>query len=221
MSHLIIESNILQEADIVKMGPSKAVFRMVAQTYDEVNQNKRMYPENVLKEAMKNCNDRMQKRMMTGELDHPLLTGSEQIDGVRQTTVLLKEASHLFRTYDWSGNRLILELETLTTYNGQQFFSLLRDKVTVGLSMRGMAELDVKNNIKIVKSPLYIVTFDAVSNPSHKSAVVDFSEMKFESAHNLTESCGVICTADGKCFLPEYLDKLIETKMIKFCDRWI
>jgi len=221
MSHLIIESNILQEADIVKMGPSKAIFRMVAQTYDEVNQNKRMYPENVLKEAMRNCNDRMQKRMMTGELDHPLLTGSEQIDGVRQTTVLLKEASHLFRTYDWSGNRLILELETLTTYNGQQFFSLLRDKVTVGLSMRGMAELDVKNNIKIVKSPLYIVTFDAVSNPSHKSAVVDFSEMKFESAHTLTESCGVVCTADGKCFLPEYLDKLIETKMIKFCDRWI
>lgn len=221
MSNLIIESNILQEANIVKMGDTRAIFRMVGQTYDDVNQNKRMYPENVLKEAMKNCNDRIHRRMMTGELDHPLLTGSEQIDGIRQTTVLLKEASHVFRGYDWSGNRLILELETLTTHNGRQLFALLRDKVTVGLSMRGMAELDIRNNIKIVKSPLYIVTFDAVSNPSHKSALVDFSEMRFESVHNLTESCGVICTADGHCFLPEYLDKLIETKIIKFCDRWV
>lgn len=221
MSHLIMENGILQEANVIKMETSKAIFRMIGQTFGDVNQNKRMYPESVLKEAIKNCEERLRGRRMSGELDHPLLTGSEQIDGIRQTTVMLKEASHLIRDYEWSGNKLILELETLTTRNGKDLLALLRDKVTVGLSMRGMAELDVKNNIKIVKSPLYIITFDAVSNPSHKSALVDFSEMKFESVNMLTESCGVVCTPDGHCYLPEYLDKLIETKVIKFCKRWV
>lgn len=221
MSNLIIETAILQEANIVKMEPVRAIVRMVAQTYDEVNQNKRLYPGPVLKEAMNNCADRIKEGRMTGEMDHPLLTGSDQIDGIRQTTVMLEKVSHRFRDYDWSGNRLIVEFETLTNTCGKNLFALLQDKVAVGLSMRGMAELDIRDNVKIVKAPLFIVTFDAVSNPSHKAALVNFNQMRFESVSMITESCGVICTPDGHCYLSEYFDKLIETKMIKFCDRWV
>jgi hypothetical protein len=54
--------------------------------------------------------------------------------------------------------------------------------------------------------------------PSHRSAVVDFNDMRFE-ATALTESKGMIC-ANGKCFLPDYFDRLVETKVISFFKRW-
>ena len=63
-----------------------------------------------------------------------------------------------------------------------------------------------------------IVAFDAVSQPSHKAAVVDFNQMRFESTM-LTENAGMIC-ADGTCYLPNYFDKLVETKVIKFFEKW-
>jgi hypothetical protein len=65
---------------------------------------------------------------------------------------------------------------------------------------------------------LTIISFDAVSMPSHRSAVVDFNDMRFE-ATALTESKGMIC-ANGKCFLPDYFDRLVETKVISFFKKW-
>jgi len=220
MSSLIIESSLIGEAKIIKSSPSKAIFRCPIQTVDEVNQNNRLYPSGVLKEGMGNCQSRMTRRAFYSELDHPLPTTNEQIDGIRQTTVSLKEVSHIIRDYEFRKNHLVGEMETTSTPNGQILFGLLQDKTGVGFSMRGLAELERGTNHNIVKSPLTIIAFDAVSMPSHRSAVVDFNEMKFEQ-HMLFESAsGMICLGDH-CFIPDYFDKLIETKMIKFFDRWV
>lgn len=221
MSNFIIEGAIFQEAQIIKSDPKKAIFRMTMQTADEINQNRRMYPKTVLGDAMNQCKERMARRAMLGELDHPVPSGNESYDGVRQTTVQLKEASHIIRDYEFKGNHLIGELETASTPNGQIFLGLLKDRSGVGLSMRGMAELERRNEVNVVKAPLYIITFDAVSLPSHRSAVVDFNEMRFESLNLIQESCGTICTPNGQCFLPDYFDKLVESKVIKFFDRWV
>ena len=226
MSKIIVENSIFQEAQIIKSNPTKAIFRMTMQTADEVNQNKRMYPKKVLSEAIENCKPRMKSRSMMGEADHPVPTGSESHDGIRQTTVSLKEVSHIITDYEWRGNLLVGELETTNTPNGKIVFGLLRDKAGIGISMRGMAELNKENDVNVVQSPLYIITFDMVSLPSHKSAVVDFNEMKFESKQFLRESLscnesGTVCTLDGKCYLPNYIDMLIESKTIKFFDRWV
>lgn len=222
MSKLIMEGAIFQEAEIIKSEPNRARFRMVLQDADIPNQNKRVYERRVLSEAMESTKSRMSSKAFGGELDHPLLSGNEQHDGIRQTTLMLKELSHYILDYDWKKNQLIGELETATTPNGKILLALLRDKMGLGVSMRGMAELDRRAGLNYVKAPLYIISYDAVSLPSHKSAVVDFNEMRFESLNMLTEcKSGVVCTPDGKCYLPDYLDKLIETKVIKFCDRWI
>jgi len=220
---LVIESSIFQEAKVIKNDSNKAVFKMVMQTADEVNQNKRYYGLDVLKEAMKNCDTRMKRRSFLGELDHPCPSGNGVFDGVRQTSVQLKEASHLIRDYEFNGNNLIGELETTSTPNGFTLLGLLKDKCGIGLSMRGMAELDRQPKMNIVKSPLYIVTFDSVSMPSHKTATVDFNNLRFESLNVIQENhnCNTICTPDGQCFLMDYFDKLVETKMITFLDRWI
>ena len=219
MPVFIGESAIFQEAKIMKQEPGKAIFRMTMQTANEINQNKRFYPKTVLDEGMKGTTERMNRRAFLGELDHPFPQGNEAFDQVRQTTVSLKEVSHLVRSYDWNGNNLIGELETSSTGHGSTLLGLLRDKSGIGLSMRGMAELDRGPEYNEVKGPLMVITFDAVSLPSHKSAVVDFNEMKFES-HMIMESTNQICI-DGKCFLPNYFDKLVETHVIQFFDRWV
>jgi hypothetical protein len=178
-----------------------------------------MYPSKVLGEGMTNCDSRMKRRAFYSELDHPIPSGNDQIDGIRQTTVSLKEVSHIIRSYEFKNNMLYGEMETTSTPNGSILFGLLKDKTGVGFSMRGLAELERLQDHNVVKSPLTIIAFDAVSMPSHKSAVVDFNEMNFES-HMLMEDKGMVCIGD-KCFMPDYFDKLIENKVITFFDRWI
>lgn len=222
MSYFIVEGAIFQEATVVKSNPTKAIYRMVLQTVDEINQNRRMYPRKVLVEGMINNSDRIKNRAFAGELDHPFPTGNNEIDAVRQSTVSLKEISHIIRDYEFQGNKLIGELET-TGPNGPMLLSLLKDRVGLGISMRGMAELEHQNNVNVVKSPLMVITFDSVSMPSHKSAVVNFNEMRFESINLLKESsCGTtVCTPDGRCYLANYFDKLVETKIIQFVNKWV
>lgn len=225
MPHFINEGVIFQEANVIKMGPKKAIFRMIMQTADEVNQNRRLYPKNVLNEGIKACEKRMRSRAFLGELDHPCPMGVDQFDEIRQTTVMLKDVSHLIRDYEWRGNDLIGELETTTTKNGKIFAGLLQDKSGIGLSMRGMASLKREQNYNLVEGPLTIITFDAVSLPSHSSAVVDFNEMRFESKKFLSESIlqtgSTICTPDGKCYLANYFDKLVESKVVEILNAWI
>lgn len=218
--NLIIEQSIFSEAEVVKSTPTKAIFRCPIQTVDEVNQNHRLYPSGVLKEGMGQCRSRMNRRAFYSELDHPLPTGNEQVDGIRQTTVSLEKVSHIVREYDFKGNQLVGEMETTSTPNGGILFGLLKDKTGVGFSMRGLAELERMQEHNVVKSPLTIIAFDAVSMPSHRSAVVDFNEMKFESSMLFESASGVICL-NGRCFMPDYFDKLVETKMVNFFDRWI
>lgn len=220
MSSLIIEQSIFSEATMVKETPSKAIFRCPIQTVDEVNQNHRLYPSGVLSEGMGQCESRMNRRAFYSELDHPIPTGNQQVDGIRQTTVSLEKVSHIIRAYDFKNNMLYGEMETTSTPNGGILLGLLKDKTGVGFSMRGLAELERKQDFNEVKSPLTIIAFDAVSMPSHKSAVVDFNEMKFESNMLFESANGLICIGD-RCFMPEYFDKLVESKVIQFFERWV
>lgn len=220
MSSLIIEQSLFSEANIIKQSPSKAIFRCPIQTVDEVNQNKRLYPSGVLSEGMGQCESRMRRRAFYSELDHPIPSGNDKIDGIRQTTVSLEKVSHIIRDYEFRNNTLIGEMETTSTPNGNILFGLLKDKTGVGFSMRGMAELERKETYSEVKGPLTIISFDAVSMPSHQSAVVDFNEMKFES-YMLTESKNGIICLNGHCFIGDYFDSLVESKIITFFDRWV
>lgn len=219
-SSLIIEGSIMSEANIIKQTPTKAIYRCPIQTVDEINQNRRLYPSSVLKEGMGNCDGRMRRRAFFSELDHPLPSGNQNTDGIRQTTVSLKEVSHLIRDYEFKNNMLVAEMETTSTPNGNILLGLLRDKAGIGFSMRGLAEISRKDTYNEVQSPLTIISFDSVSSPSHAGAVVDFNEMRFEQSMLTESKNGLICL-DGKCFMPDYFDKLVENKMIKFFERWV
>ena len=219
MLAFISESAIYQEASVVKSLPNKAIFRCVLQTADDLNQNNRMYPMTVLKNAMEECRSRINSRSAFGELDHPIGTGNEVFDAQRQTAVQLDRVSHILRDYEFSGNKLVGELETTSTPCGKILLGLIDDKAGVGFSMRGLAELERQQDYSIVRDPLTIISHDAVSRPSHVASVINFNEMRFES-NILTEQNNLVCF-NGRCFLPDYFDKLVETKTIKFLNRWV
>ena len=219
MLAFINESAIYQEASIVKSSPNKAIFRCILQTADDLNQNHRIYPMGVLRNGMEECRGRINSRAAFGELDHPLGTGNDQFDAQRQTTVQLDRVSHILRDYEFKGNQLIGELETTSTPCGKILLGLINDKAGVGFSMRGLAELERQQDHSIVRDPLTIISHDAVSRPSHVASVINFNEMRFES-NLLTEQSGLVCI-NGQCFLPDYFDKLVESKVIKFLARWV
>jgi len=225
MSSFIAEGAIFQEAELVSNRGNKAICRMTLQTSDDVNQNRRLYPHSVLDEGIKACKPRIERKAFYGEMDHPIPSGRETFDQVRQTTIMLKEVSHIIRDTEWRGNHLVGELETASTPNGYIMAGLLKDKSGLGVSMRGLASLKRQQEYNLVEGPLTIIGFDAVSLPSHKAAVVDFNEMRFENNRFLTESIienrSTICTPDGRCYLVDYFDKLVESKVINFFDRWV
>jgi hypothetical protein len=213
------EGAIYQEAHDVKTLPGKAIFKMVLQDADIVNQNKRLYPMPVLEGAIESTRSRVKRKAFFGELDHPFITNDEAFNSQRQTTVSLKEISHIIRDFEFRGNQLIGEIETASTPKGSILLGLIKDQAGIGMSMRGLAELERGAEFNTVRSPLTIIAFDSVSSPSHVAAVVDFNEMTFES-HLLTENTNMVCL-NGKCFLPNYFDKLVESKCIKFFENWV
>ncbi len=222
MAFFLQEQQIIQEADVQKIEPGKAIFRMVIQTADDKNRNGRIYPRQVLEQAIRDCDSMIKARSFYGEMDHPLITDDNSFNEQRQTTVLLKEVSHIIRDTDWDGNMLIGEFETLSTIHGRQALGFVKDKTSIGTSMRGLAELERRFEGNFVRGPLTIIAYDLVSRPSHQKAVVDERQVKFESVELIKETHNnkMICVGD-KCYLANHFDKLVEQNVVKFFNRWI
>lgn len=199
-----------QPEKVKKFLDGKVVFEAYLQEANVKNQNKRMYEKNVLNEGMKRINDKIDRRAFVGELDHPITE-----DQVRQTTVLYKEASHLVREWGWDNNLLKGVVETLPyTPNGKTLSGLILDRIPVGFSLRGLADLEDHGSYQRVLDPLIIISFDSVSEPSHTKATIQ--EIRNEHVVRIIkESNNLVHCSNGKCYLVDYFDELIERQFLK------
>src|ERR1035437_4329544 len=215
-SNLIVESAVFAPPEkIKKYTDGKIIFEAYLQEADTKNQNKRVYPRNVLDVAMKKIQAKIDKRGFLGELDHPI---SE--DQVRQTTVMYKEVSHIIREWGWDGNLIRGVVET-TPYssNGKILSGLIMDRVPVGFSLRGLADVEDRTTFQEVLAPLIIISYDSVSEPSHNSATIQ--EIRNEHVVRRSEERRqLICCSNGKCYLPNYFDELVERRIIKLVDKY-
>jgi hypothetical protein len=215
-SNIIIESAVFAQPEKVKKyTDGKVIFEAYLQEADTKNQNKRIYPQKVLNEAMNKINEKIARRAFVGELDHPI---SE--DQVRQTTVMYKEVSHIIREWGWDGTLIRGVVET-TPYspNGKTLSGLILDRVPVGFSLRGLADVEDKSSFQEVLSPLIIISYDSVSEPSHNTATIQ--EIRNEHVvHIMNESKQLIRCSNGKCYLPNYFDELIEKRILKLSSRY-
>jgi len=215
-SNVLVESAVFAAPGKVKRyTDGKVIFEAYLQEADIKNQNKRVYPRKVLDEAMKKIQAKIDKRGFVGELDHPITD-----DQVRQTTVMYKEVSHIIREWGWDGPFIRGVIET-TPYsdNGKTLSGLIMDRVPVGFSLRGLADVEDRQTFQEVLAPLMVITYDSVSEPSHNTATIQ--EIRNEHVvHIIKESKQLICCSNGKCYLPNYFDELVERRIINLVNRY-
>ena len=203
-------------ANVKRYNDGKVVFEAYLQEADVKNQNRRKYGRVVLNEGMRRIDRKIHSRGLTGELDHPISDNQ-----LRQTTVLYKESSHLIREWGWEGSFIKGVLETLPyTDNGKTMSGLIYDKIPVGFSLRGLADVEDHNDYQEVLAPLVVITYDCVSEPSHSGAVL--KEIRNESVCKILEEAKHVISLDnGKRYTPNALDMLVEQKLIRIVERYI
>tara|TARA_R110000824_G_scaffold361220_2_gene549175 strand:- start:210 stop:875 length:666 start_codon:yes stop_codon:yes gene_type:complete len=210
-STILIEGAVFGKPEKVKTYRSgKVTFDAYLQEHSETNQNKRHYTKEVLDNGMSRISDKIRKRGFIGELDHPITD-----DQIRQTTVMYKEGSHIIREWGWDGPFIRGVIETTPyTQNGKSLSGYVMDGVPVGFSLRGLADLEDMGRYQMVLDPLLVIAFDCVSEPSHTKATIQ--EIRNENVVRVVnESKQLICCSNGVCYLPNYFDELIESRILK------
>jgi len=151
----------------------KLIFKTILQEADVRNNNRRIYPKEVLKEIVNQLSPKAKNRALFGELDHPWVESTnEDLIKKRASQIRLSEACVLYRDIKFDGKYVIAECETLTTAKGLDLFALLKDNANIGFSLRafGPVKPDTTTNSLIVNLPIKAITYDVVSNPSHQNA---------------------------------------------------
>ena len=146
--------------------------RMVAvlQETDLPNRNRRVYPKDVITEALKTpyVTERLSRRSLFGEAGHPQNPSMQ-----RQLLVELTNVSHIIHEMWWDPQNpklLLGRLESADTNVGRDFAGLVKQGMQASFSMRGMGDVISENGYMKVKSPLKLVTYDFVNFPSHEKA---------------------------------------------------
>lgn len=221
----------------------------VIQTEGVRNKNFRKYPKAVLESGINDCRDMIEENALLGEMDHPITK-----DPSRQGTVLYEKVSHVFKEFGWDGNKLIAVIETLSNFNGRNLRNIALDGVPIGWSFRGMGELkkiiEGSDVVFEVTLPIKVITWDAVTNPSHHGARIirlnestvrsmnEWASARKVSKNSLTESAdlmnsygihdmngiteknGMICTSEGICYLPNQFDEFVNKRVISLVNKF-
>ena len=245
MNWLICEDALVRARPLKIKKTERGNIRMecVIQTEGNWNKNKRRYPKSVLEYAIKDVTPMVQEGALMGELDHPISK-----DPSRQATVLFEKVSHRFLDFGWDGNKLVAVIETLSNFHGKNLRNICLDGVPIGWSFRGMGDLkkvwEGREVMYEVQLPMKPITWDAVTNPSHDGArVIRLNESAIKSIHTgaqklmesgnnivqnkfiheatgLYEANGMVCTAEGICYLPNQFDELIETRVVELINKF-
>ena len=165
---------VLEESTI-GIGVNRIKFKAILQERDVVNNNKRTYSENILKMIVAQLGPKATERKLLAELDHPISDSPDKMIQLKRTaTISLKEACVVITKLEYDGKYIVAECETLTTNAGMIVYSLLKDKVVFGFSLRALGATQQLPNgtITVMEDGFKSITFDVVSNPSHSNAVI-------------------------------------------------
>lgn len=130
---------------------------------DKENRNKRIYPKKILSNAVERyIKEQVQRNRAVGELNHP--------DG---PTINLDKVSHRITDMKWDGNNVIGKAHVLNTPMGKIVSGLIEGGVKLGVSSRGMGNVENKGGKTYVKDDFTLSTVDIVQDPSAHEAFVD------------------------------------------------
>jgi hypothetical protein len=96
----------------------------------------------------------------TSNCDHP-----------DKSVVELKNVSHVVRDIDWQGNDVVGRVEILNTPSGNILKSLMESGIKLGISSRGVGEVQKDDEgYDVVDESFVLICFDVVSEPSTHGA---------------------------------------------------
>ena len=146
-----------------KNGKKQTFIEGVFMQSESENRNKRIYPKQVLAEAVnKYVTEQVKTGRAVGELDHPA-----------GPTINLDKVSHKITNLKFEGNNVVGRALILDTPMGKIVKGLIDGGVKLGVSSRGMGTVENKGNKTYVKDDYILSTVDIVQDPSAPKAFVD------------------------------------------------
>ncbi len=146
-----------------KDGKKQVFIEGVFMQSESENRNKRIYPKEVLAEAVnKYVSEQVKTGRAVGELDHPA-----------GPTINLDKVSHKITNLKFEGNNVVGRALILDTPMGKIVKGLMEGGVKLGVSSRGMGTVEQKDNKTYVKDDYILSTVDIVQDPSAPKAFVD------------------------------------------------
>ena len=151
-----ITSRLLESSNL-EPGRPMILDGIILQRANAENRNKRIYPKKVLlREINKYIDTFVNHNRALGELDHS-----------QENVVNLKNVSHKINKIYWNGDDCIGDVEILDSPEfpaGRIAAGLLRRKIPVGISSRGLGSVDEGKDGRVtVKDDLNLLTVDLVS----------------------------------------------------------
>lgn len=145
---------------------------------EKQNQNGRVYKlDEMVKEVGRYLSEMVKTRRAIGEMNHP-----------QSTEVNPVNACHLVTELKQNGNYFMGKSLILDTPMGQLLKSLVRDRIQMGISTRGLGNLAESANGKMV-SNFHLICLDVVHQPSVQNAML---ESVLESKEWMLDSTGRI-----------------------------
>ena len=180
---------------------------------DKANQNGRVYQlDEMTKEVGRYMTDMVKTRRAIGEMNHPQSTEVNPVNACHLVTELRQNGNYFM------GKSLILD-----TPMGQLLKSLVKDKIQMGISTRGLGNLAESSNGKTV-SNFHLICLDVVHQPSVQNAMLEsileskewlvgtdgrIMEISQSAFSNLKEGLAKLPKHETDAFLKEHLMKFI------------
>lgn len=180
---------------------------------DKANQNGRVYQlDEMTKEVGRYMTDMVKTRRAIGEMNHP-----------QSTEVNPVNACHLVTELKQNGNYFMGKSLILDTPMGQLLKSLVKDKIQMGISTRGLGNLAESSDGKTV-SNFHLICLDVVHQPSVQNAMLEsileskewlvgtdgrIIEVALNAFSNLKEGLAKLPRHETDAFLKEHLMKFI------------
>lgn len=138
----------------------RLILKGIIQAANTKNQNRRIYPKEILQREVENYQRAVREGRAVGEADHP-----------ESSTVSLKNISHVIREISWNGDSVMGKVEILPTPCGKIVEALVDAGVKVGISSRGVGSTEKTNEgIDMVQDDYQLIAFDLVAEPSTPGA---------------------------------------------------
>lgn len=172
---------------------------------DKANQNGRIYNlDEMVKEVGRYSEDMVKTRRAIGEMNHPQSTEVNPVNACHLVTELKQHGNYFM------GKSLILD-----TPMGQLLKSLVKDKIQMGISTRGLGNLQESINGKKV-SNFHLICLDVVHQPSVQNAML---ESVLESKEWLVGTDGRIIEVSADAY--DTLKTSVATLPTKGADKFI